>query len=407
MRFRFTSLMVAAGLIVCAAGRLEASLITDGSFELNTNGTPGGNQTSELGASKYAGSTWGDADVTTHWDKSGSRTWYMTDEGANVFPDGDFAYRLDAHPFEGVNTLHQDGIPLTAGTTYALSFAMWGETGTPRVDVQFTGPATMKVLDNAATLGTNGVAETMLAIFTPIVTGSYRINFSADDPENGSVHAWIDDLSLGEIALGPNLLIDGSFEVNTNGTPGTGANSELGAHTYAGSTWGNADVTTHWDKDDRVWYVTDGGGAEFTDGDFAYRIDSRLDVGGADALWQSGIDLDAGTEYVLSFDMWGEAGNPILDATLTGPDTLVLFDDATTIGNDGLAETKSTLFTPTVTGSYTLNFFTDVNNGDNHTWIDNASLQAVQTAIIPEPSSLALAAFGLLGLALYGWRRRR
>jgi len=234
---KLAALMVITGLIVCAAGSSEANLVTDGSFEVNTNSTPGNNQASELGASRYAGSTWGGADVLTYWDKSGARTWYMTDQGANVFPDGDFAYRVDAHPFEGVNTLHQDGILLTAGTSYALSFAMWGEAGTPRIDVTFTGPATMKVLDNAATLGTDGAAETMLAIFTPTVTGSYRINFSADDPPNDNAHAWIDDVGLDPITLGPNLLTDGSFEVNTNGTPGNGQGSELGTHNYAGSTY--------------------------------------------------------------------------------------------------------------------------------------------------------------------------
>jgi MYXO-CTERM domain-containing protein len=62
-----------------------------------------------------------------------------------------------------------------------------------------------------------------------------------------------------------------------------------------------------------------------------------------------------------------------------------------------------------VTGSYRLNFFTDVNNGDNHTWIDGVSIQAVQTGpeIIPEPSTLAIWSLGLLGLAWYGRRRRR
>ncbi len=383
---------------------LPANLIKDGSFEVNTNGTPGNGQGSELGGdTRYAGSTWGDADVLTHWDKSGTRTWYMTDLGGAQFPDGDFAYRLDAHPFEGVNTLHQDGIPLTAATTYALSFEMWGEAGTPRVDVALTGPATLKVLDNSATLGTDGAAETKLAIFTAPATGAYRISFSADDPQNDNAHAWIDDVRLNQIALGPNLVTDGSFEVNTNATLGNGQGSELGTHNYAGSTWGNADVTTHWDKDNRVWYVTDSGDAEFSDGDFAYRIDARLDIGGADTLWQDGIPLTGGTDYVLSFDMWGEGGNPILDVTVTGPDTIALFDDTTAIGNDGAWETKSTLFTPTVTGSYRLNFFTDVNNGDSHTWIDNVSIRAVQPDIIPEPATLGLLALG--GLALL--RRRR
>ena len=56
-----------------------------------------------------------------------------------------------------------------------------------------------------------------------------------------------------------NLIIDGSFEINTDGTPGNGINSELGASWHAGSAGGNVDVTTHWDKAStatsaRSWY---------------------------------------------------------------------------------------------------------------------------------------------------------
>ena len=205
--------------------------------------------------------------------------------------------------------------------------------------------------------------------------------------------------------LGPNLVTDGSFEINTNSTLGNGQGSELGAHNYAGSTWGNADVTTYWDKNNRVWYVTDNGDVEFPDGDFAYRIDARLDIDGADKLWlwQDDISLTAGQEYQFSFEMWGESGAPILDVELTGSDTIVLFDDTTTNPGDGVAETKSVRFTPTVTGSYSVEFFTDVNNGNNHAWIDDVRLQAV--LVVPEP--LTMLAVGLAVAGLGGYVRKR
>ncbi len=197
-----------------------------------------------------------------------------------------------------------------------------------------------------------------------------------------------------------NLVRDGSFEVNTNAALGNGQNSELGSHNYAGSTWGDADVTTYWDKNTRIWYVTDGSDNEFPDGSFAYRIDARLDIGGAEKLWQSGINLDGGKNYLFSFWMWGEAGNAILDATLTGPGAVTLFDNTMTSGTDGVAELKSALFVPPADGAYTLNFFTDVNNGNNHAWVDAVSIEEA-----PEP--LTLAALSLAAGGIVGYLRRR
>jgi len=184
------ALIILFALVTMAHG----DLITDGSFEVNTNSTPGNSQGSEIGASTYAGSTWGNDDVLTHWDKTGNRTWYVTDGGAVRFPDGDFAYRLDGAVNDGVDKLYQDGILLTAGVQHTLTFEMWGENGTPHVDVEFTGPATLKVFDNESTDGTDGLTETKTVQFTPTVTGSYTINFFADDPPGA--HAWIDSVSL-------------------------------------------------------------------------------------------------------------------------------------------------------------------------------------------------------------------
>ena len=174
----------------------RGELINNGSFEINTNATPGHAQNSELGPANYAGSTWGDADVTTHWSRSGKRTWYTTDNGTDIFPDGDFAYRLDASSVGGVDALFQDGIVLKAGTTYKLSFAMWGDTGTPRVDVTLSGPASLIVFDDETTDATDGVIEIKTSTFTPDVSGTYRLSFAADDPGNGNQHAWIDNVSL-------------------------------------------------------------------------------------------------------------------------------------------------------------------------------------------------------------------
>jgi len=204
-------------------------------------------------------------------------------------------------------------------------------------------------------------------------------------------------LTAGQVQA--NMIQNGSFEVHTH-TPNASqkaANSELGDHTYAGSDeWGGTWSVTGWTKTgSRLWYVTDGTDNEFPDGAFAFRIDARLDLEGANKLQQSGIALSAGTQYDFSFDLWGASGNAIVDVELTGPATIKVFDNASSSGTDGNYETKSTQFTPNVTGSYTISFFTDPHNGDNHAWIDNAIL-------VPEPGTLAIVAVGLLGL-----RRRR
>ena len=52
-----------------------------------------------------------------------------------------------------------------------------------------------------------------------------------------------------------------------------------------------------------------------------------------------------------------------------------------------------------------------VNAGDFTTWANNfgQSILAAQSAAaaVPEPSTFALTALGLIGLLAYGWRRRR
>lgn len=190
----------ALGITVGPPPVFGPNLVVDGSFEINTSSTPGNAQGSELGAgSTYAGSTWGNTDVTPHWDKSGTRTWYMTDGGATLFPDGDFAFRVDAHGAEGVNWLYQDGIALTAGNEYQLSFQMWGETSSPQIDVELVGPMSILLFDNAPSVGNDGKAELKSILFTPTETGSYRLRFSADSPARPNHHAWIDDVQLRQV----------------------------------------------------------------------------------------------------------------------------------------------------------------------------------------------------------------
>ena len=48
-----------------------------------------------------------------------------------------------------------------------------------------------------------------------------------------------------------------------------------------------------------------------------------------------------------------------------------------------------------------------VSNGQKGVKFGDDGFLRFQLQVVPEPSALALAAFGLLGLVAYGWRRKR
>ncbi len=188
------------------------------------------------------------------------------------------------------------------------------------------------------------------------------------------------------------LITNGSFESNnaTLGSGWTGNTNELGANPEDAS----SATVDNWLRTSRAWLYGNRGGANeanFSDGDWAVSVDARSDVSGIDVLAQTGISLEAGTTYTLSFDMWG-LGAPAtsgLDVRLTrdfGADSnaldptagsgITLIDEKSTVGNDGNFETVTFTFTAgTTDANYALQFFMDdtlVNN--NHAYIDNVRL---------------------------------
>lgn len=242
---------------------------------------------------------------------------------------------------------------------------------------------------------------------TPAPYSRFRINMDSPAGWNGLAG----ELSLNEMELfgtpsTGSLLPNGSFELATTQTIGNTQGSELpgDAKYVSGNTVAAAGVTG-WSGTSRIWYMNEGT-EEFPDGDFGVRIDARTDIS-ADTLAQGGVALIAGVTYTLEFDMWGESPTTagltvrITDAATTtdqtgGTDTLTILSGKTTVGNDGAVEHVSVDFMPTVTDTYALQFFVASGNTNNHVWIDNVTL-------VPEPSTFALAALGLLGL----WRRKR
>ena len=96
---------------------------------------------------------------------------------------------------------------------------------------------------------------------------------------------------------------------------------------------------------------------------------------------------------------------------------LALRDDATgdyvlsagrPSNGDGYQEVTFTMaqLAPYVGGTFTLDYIDDKKGGWGWGGIDSITVP-IQTAAVPEPSTFALAALGLLGLGWYGRRRRK
>jgi len=204
---------------------------------------------------------------------------------------------------------------------------------------------------------------------------------------------WLMVLSV-VLMAGPadaNLIENGSFESPQSG-PGNSRGTELGTLWFAADAWGAEDVDG-WDRTERIWHVTDGGTGIMPDGDFAESLDASFEHGGIDVLSQSGLNLKAGTRYLLTFYLWGESGNPRVLVTLSGPETILLLDNYESDWTDGEAELVSARFVPNVTGEYTIEFSGDSYEGANvhfHAWIDDVYLDEDTLAIKPDPADGAM-----------------
>ena len=130
----FTTIIIGATSLFCSQMASAANLIRNGSFESPgaAIGQPGG---CELGSCNYA-TEWGDF-AADEWSRD-ARVWYNTDSNpaaTAVFPDGDFAYCIDADAINGTDKLWQSDLVLTQGVRYAFSVATWANSGTGELDV--------------------------------------------------------------------------------------------------------------------------------------------------------------------------------------------------------------------------------------------------------------------------------
>ncbi|MDA3923215.1 MAG: hypothetical protein PF904_00770 [Kiritimatiellae bacterium] len=187
-------------------------------------------------------------------------------------------------------------------------------------------------------------------------------------------------------AQAANLIQNGSFETNSVSGTYDGAGNELGDNPIEASSGSSVD---HWLWTSRAWIFFDGtGGANFPDGSCAFGLDASPSHNGIDVIAQTGLPLVAGTTYKLTFDLFGRGGSGLTEPldvrfTHTWTDALVytngtgttVLDEKTTVGNDGVAESVTVQFTPTVSALYALQFFADDSGACNaHIWIDNVKL---------------------------------
>ena len=133
-----------------------------------------------------------------------------------------------------------------------------------------------------------------------------------------------------------------------------------------------------------------------THGEMAYRVDANTDAG----LYQSGLNLVAGTIYKLTFDLWSVAksatgGDAAVTINFTGSNAADfgvtdLVDDAGS-ASEGAIRTFTAMVTAPDTGSYKIEIHAASANANNSPFIDNVSLEVSKY-------SLWAAGLGLSGI---------
>lgn len=400
-------LLGAAALALALATHAHANLLTNGSFEADASATFNDSDTELPGVAKNAGAFGGYFPVSS-WSTT-SRIWFL-EKGTETFPDGSYALQIDGNgDAGGTDVLAQGGLSLTAGKTYRLSFAIWGGNPssivTEKLDVRLTrdyssltDPTSgtgVLILDNKTSVANNGAFETVTVQFTPAVTSAnYALQFFADNAIYQDDHICIDNLVLSEAT---NLIANGSFEDDVVAATDDSFSELPGDAKNAGTNGGDYAVSA-WSRTSRIWLMQKNT-ETFPDGSYAYKIDGNgaVDgsgsVGNKDVLVQGGLPLFAGKTYRLSFAIWGgdqyAQTTKKLDVRLTrgysnlldpaSGTGIVILDDKTTDADDGLFETVTVDFTPTVTDTYALQFFADtvVFYSDGHICIDKIALSAV------------------------------
>jgi hypothetical protein len=131
-----------------------------------------------------------------------------------------------------------------------------------------------------------------------------------------------------------------------------------------------------------------------------------LDLTGSDTLPYGGvaqlIATTSGQSYILGFDLGGNliyGSSAELLASAGSTSSSFTFTPA-----DNVQEWKHFELQFTATSSSTLVSLLGTGNGGNYIGLDNVSVNSVSAT--PEPTSIVLAALGVLGLGFFAWRKK-
>ncbi len=192
-----------------------------------------------------------------------------------------------------------------------------------------------------------------------------------------------------------NIVLDGGFE--SAGTLGGLVNYTVG-NSIDGGDWTVSEGKVAVDSQD--FYVDDGNNSVFLDDD----------GGGPDSLSQT-LNTVAGDTYTVSF--WADADTPnSFSVTLGGtavtgvPDSITAngFPSSVANGNSSLFELYSGTVVASSASEALVFTATGLSGGPGST-VEIDDVSVVDTTV-PEPSTFAISALGLLGLIATGWRRR-
>ena len=287
------------------------------------------------------------------------------------------------------------GFAINTGDLVALSYALGDSADASQTPGTVTARVLVNDTPNAAETVTNtapdGDFKAFKSVLTATATGNLSIGF-----DNTTNNNWLDlvdvtVVSAAEAAAGQIPVSNFSFE--TEGNYSTGA-------------WYELPTIGSWNKSNTNPYqILDISGAtgHFSAGS-APEGSNVLNFGSVGTLTQeTGYTVSSGQQVIIDFSLGdsessgqdpGQVSVSILiDDVVNGSADLV-----TNTAGDGLFASFQSAFMTTSSGDLSFRF---ANSGDNN-WLDN-----VTVTIIPEPSTFALAALGLVALLGYGRGRRR